>query len=108
MCFTLLILTASCQDPSKQPKKIKFCDDANFNGQCKTILLDDGNCFDLTAVDMSRRVVSINTHDNCVYLCSKDDCEGERVRVAPGTPSHNDLGFINFGRKAVSVMECQL
>lgn len=93
---------------------IEICDEFNFMGECKSIWLTSGICFNLSDVHFQRRIVSMNTHNSCVRLYSKKDCKkvdaGDSLMVAPGTPCHYDLHKCgnNFGRKAISAILCNL
>lgn len=73
------------------------------------IHLQDGVCFNLSDVGMAYRVSAIDSNDYCVHLCDRADCKGLRLKVAPGTKCHWDLGQCgnNFDKKAVSIILCE-
>lgn len=91
-----------------QCAKIDLCAGTNFSGDRVIIDLKDDECLNLRDVCMENSVCSVNSNDNCVYLYDEMDCQGNRVRVAPGTPCHYDLGACgnNFCRNARSVILC--
>jgi len=62
-------------------------------------------CLDLPNY-MIDRVSSINTENRCVILFANQNCNGDNVRVAPGTPSHNNLAGIGFNDKTYSYRSC--
>lgn len=108
ICSTLLTVTASSSLLVK--RDITLCHRINFNYPCSTISLDDELCHNLSDYHMHQRVMSINTHSSCVYLLSEKNCEGDELRVAPGTASHNNLDKAEkpFGNKAASIIACEL
>lgn len=91
-----------------QSAKIGLYDNTWHEGETVVVALEDGECLNLEDVGMAFRVMSINTHGNCVYLYDSADCKGEQLRVAPGTPCHYDLSGCknDFYRKARSMILC--
>lgn len=49
---------------------------------------------------------SVNTDGGCVYLYDGKDCQGKKLKIAPGVHSHNDLTKHNFNDLTTSVGPC--
>lgn len=106
MCCIFLMSPIICLQ-SQRLQFITICTKIGFD-DCQYISYGDCECYNLYEIGLSRRIMSVNTYGRCVTLYSEDNCKGDCLRVAPGTPSHDDLSNPNnnFGNKTVSLRAC--
>lgn len=63
------------------------------------------NCTDVPAL-LYKKTSSINTHDNCVILYSRQECQGRHVKVGSGTDGHSHLSEVDFDDSLASLKSC--
>lgn len=91
---------------------IEFYKHKNKRGSVERIsydyTIDDsfGACHRLNV--LNNEVSSLNTNGNCIALYSNSDCTGDRLFMAVGSPSHNNLAAIDFNDRASSFSSCDL
>lgn len=64
-----------------------------------------GSCENLPG-NWNDRASSLTTNDNCFLIFEHGDCHGRSTRMAPGTPSHDNLDQINFNKAITSLQVC--
>ncbi|KAF4527541.1 hypothetical protein B566_EDAN014937 [Ephemera danica] len=65
------------------------------------LLRSNGGCVNFALFD--QRISSVNTHKGCVILFEEHGCQGNSLKLYPGTDCHDNLQHCDFDNKPSSV-----